>query len=380
MSLVSAGVLDVRQRRTDQGAGDRHCGRGVRQRDTPGGGHRSHRAARRGFRSGGTAVLTSSSFWSSRSFLPFNLTKRNDTDKGPCGAGHGTGTFATMSDRRLSRTRDGSHVRVITSRAGSSPTAEGGPPSMSPFPGSARRTDDWRHLRLTTRRRRRHRHPGPPREAQRAHLRRLRRPARPARRAVPRALRTRPRAGRRGARLLLRRRRRRDHRRHARHGHRPAARLQPDDRAGRTGAARVPLPGDRRGARRRRGRRCGPRARRRLPCRRPVRPLRLPLHPGRALRRRHGRGLSAAARRRPRPRHPAADARRAGPRPRGRADRPDQRADRRGPGRRPRRGARPPPRRRPRPRPTPRPRRCSPPNSTCRSPPPSRWTPPPRPC
>ena len=96
----------------------------------------------------------------------------------------------------------------------------------------------------------------------------------------------------------------------------------------------VPLPGDRRRARRRRRRRRGPRPGRRLPGRRPRRPLRLPLHPGRALRRRHGRRLPAAARRRPRPRHPAADARRTGPRARGRTDRPDQRADRRGAGRR----------------------------------------------
>lgn len=185
---------------------------------------------------------------------------------------------------------------------------------------------------------------------------------------------------RRGPRILLGRRRRGDHRRHPRPGHRPAPRLQPDDRPGRPGAARVPLPGDRRRARGRGGRGRRPRAGRRLPGRRPHRPLRLPLHPGRAVRRRHGRRLSAAARRRPRARDPAADAGGARPGTRGRADRPDQRAGRRGPGRRAGRRAGPagsPTARRSRTR---RPRRCSPPNSTCRSPPPSSWTPPRRRC
>lgn len=128
------------------------------------------------------------------------------------------------------------------------------------------------------------------------------------------------------------------------------------------------------------GSRRGPRAGRRLPGGRPVRPLRLPLHPGRPVRRRHGRGLPAATRRRPRARHPATDAGGARPRSRGRADRTDQRAGGGGPGRRTGRRAGPPPRRGACCWRTRRPRRCSPPSWTCRSPPPSSWTPPPRRC
>lgn len=193
------------------------------------------------------------------------------------------------------------------------------------------------------RRRRRHRHPGPPREAQRAHLRRLRRPARPARRAVPGAVRPGPGAGRGRPRLLLRRRRRRDHRRHPRHGHRPAPGLQPDDRPGGPRDPRVPVPRDRGAARRGRGSGSGPRPGRGLPRRRPHRPLRLPVHPRRSLRRGHGCGLPPAPRRRPGPRDPPADAGRPGPGPRGGAHRPDQRTDGGGRRRRDRTTTGPPP-------------------------------------
>lgn len=206
--------------------------------------------------------------------------------------------------------------------------------ALGPSPCDQAGRDRDRHLRA-------------PRKAQRPHLRRLRGSARSARRAVPRAVGTRARSRRRGARILLGRRRRGDHRRHPGPGHRPAPRLQPDDRTGRPGAAGVPLPGDRRRARGRGGRGRGPRAGRRLPGRRPDRPLRVPLHPGRAVRRRHGRRLSAAARRRPRARDPAADAGGTRTGAGGRADRPDQRADRRGPGGRAGRRAGPPPRRGP---------------------------------
>src|SRR5690606_29347103 len=88
---------------------------------------------------------------------------------------------------------------------------------------------------------------------------------------------------------------------------------------------------------------------RRFPGRRPHRPVRVPLHPGRPVRRRHGRRLPAAPGGRPRPRHPPAHARRTGAGPRGRADRPDQRTHRRGRGRRRRPRPRAPPGRRPRP-------------------------------
>ena len=251
---------------------------------------------------------------------------------------------------------------------------------MSPFAGSARSTDAWQHIRVT-------RKDGvatvtlarPEKlnaltfEAY-ADLRDLL--AELSRERSVRALVL----GRGGPRILLRRRRRRDHRRHPGHGHRAAAGLQPDDRPGRPRAAGVPVPRDRGGARRRGRCRRGARAGRRLPRRRPLGPFRLPLHQGRPVRGRHGRGLSAAPRHRPRPRHPAADARRRGPRPGGRTARTDQRAGRGGPRRRGGRRTRPAARRGVRRWRTPRPRRCSPPSWTCRWPPPSKWTPPPRRC
>ncbi len=91
MSVVSAGVSmsasAVRIRVRAIGTAAVECGSAIRQEAGigPSGG-------KMGFRSGGTAVR-STSFWSSR-LLPFNLTKRNDTDKG-LGSGP-KGTFTTF--------------------------------------------------------------------------------------------------------------------------------------------------------------------------------------------------------------------------------------------------------------------------------------------
>ena len=195
-------------------------------------------------------------------------------------------------------------------------------PGMTPFRASPGFTESWQHFdfavddgvaTLTLQ---------PPRQAQRADLRRLRRPARPARRAAPPRRRARARPHRRGTRLLLGRRRRGDHRRAAAHADRRAARVHADDRRGRQGPARVPAARHRGDQRRRRRRRLGDRAGQRLPPAGAVGVVRLPLHAGRPVRRRHGVGLPAAADRRAGPRDGAAGARRQGAGRAGRAHRP----------------------------------------------------------
>ena len=145
-------------------------------------------------------------------------------------------------------------------------------------------------------RRRRDGHPGSSREAEPADLRELRRPARPARRAAAPPGRARAGHPRRGQGILRRRRRQRDHRRADQDGAARPHAVHQDDRRRHPGDARVPDPDHHRDPRHRGRRRRGRRARLRLPGGQHVGPVRVPVHQGRAVRRRHGRGLPAAAR------------------------------------------------------------------------------------
>ena len=167
---------------------------------------------------------------------------------------------------------------------------------------------------------RRHDHLHPSRPAQRADLLVVRRPAGLLRRDP--APRRHPGRGpaRRGSGVLLGRRRRRDHRRHAGDAAGRAAVVHHDDRRGGAGDPRVAGTGDRGDPRHGRRRGLGAGAGQRLPRDGPLGEVRLPLHQGRAGRRRHGRRLPAAAPGRARPGHQAADARRLARRRRGRGD------------------------------------------------------------